>query len=72
MTKCQQEKQTALDRLNLNPPPVGVFVPKCKPDGHYEDEQCQELYCWCVDRHGMKIPDTEVRGRATCFAQGEA
>lgn len=61
----------ALDKLAADPPLLGVFVPKCKPDGHYEDEQCHELFCWCVDKDGRKISDTSVRGSAVCLRQGK-
>ena len=71
LTKCQVETQTALDKLALDPPLLGVFVAKCKPDGQYEDQQCHELYCWCVDKDGKKIPDTTVRGAAVCLPQGK-
>ena len=71
LTKCQEETIAALDKLAADPPLLGVFVPKCKPDGHYEDEQCHKLFCWCVDKDGTKIPDTNVRGSAVCLPQGK-
>ena len=70
LTKCQAETQEALDKLALDPPLLGVFVPKCKPDGQYEDQQCHELHCWCVDKDGKKLPDTVERGMAVCLPQG--
>ena len=63
--------QSALDKLALDPPLLGVFVPRCKPDGDYEDQQCHELYCWCVDKDGEKIPGTEVQGTAVCSKRGK-
>ena len=71
LTKCQEETLSALDKLAQDPPLLGVFVPKCKPDGQYEDQQCHELYCWCVDKDGNKIPGTTVRGSAVCLPQGK-
>ena len=63
--------QSALDKLALDPPLLGVFVPRCKPDGDYEDQQCHELYCWCVGKDGEKIPGTEVQGTAVCSKRGK-
>ncbi|XP_078366590.1 uncharacterized protein LOC144650724 isoform X3 [Oculina patagonica] len=71
MTKCQEETLSALDKLAADPPLLGVFVPKCKPDGNYEDQQCHELYCWCVDKNGQKLPDTTVRGPAVCLPRAK-
>ena len=71
LTKCEEETLSALDKLAMDPPMLGVFVPKCKPDGQYEDQQCHELYCWCVDKDGEKIPGTTVRGPAVCLPQGK-
>ncbi|KAJ7381019.1 hypothetical protein OS493_004614 [Desmophyllum pertusum] len=67
LTKCQEEIQSALDKLASGPPLLGAFVPKCKPDGHYEDQQCHEMYCWCVGKNGLKLPGTTVRGPAVCL-----
>ena len=62
----------AVGKLSQDPPLLGFFVPKCKPDGQYEDKQCHELYCWCVDKDGQKIPGTDVRGNyAVCHPGGK-
>lgn len=71
LTKCQEEIQSALDKLASGPPLLGAFVPKCKPDGHYEDQQCHEMYCWCVGKNGLKLPGTTVRGPAVCLHRGK-
>ena len=71
LTRCQEERQSALDKSALDPPLLGVFKPKCKPDGQYEDQQCHELYCWCVDRNGLKIPGTTIQGPAICLPRGK-
>ena len=71
LTKCQEERQSALDKLALDPPLLGEFKPKCKPDGQYEDQQCHELYCWCVDKSGLKIPGTTIQGPAVCLPRGK-
>ena len=39
-----------------------AFIPKCKPDGTYEEKQCQEStnLCWCVDSEkGKEILGTK-------------
>ncbi|XP_068725068.1 uncharacterized protein [Montipora capricornis] len=64
LTKCEEERLVAKGKLFQDPPLLGLFVPKCKPDGQYEDKQCHELYCWCVDKDGQKIPGTDVRGNS--------
>ena len=28
---------------------LGRFSPECQSDGSFEEVQCQENYCWCVD-----------------------
>lgn len=47
---------------------IGIFVPKCKPDGQYDDMQCMEALglCWCVDTYGNEIPGTRIRGEPKC------
>ena len=47
---------------------IGVFVPRCNPDGHYTDRQCMDTLglCWCVDNYGNEIPGTRIRGIPNC------
>lgn len=72
LTKCQEERIDALNKLSQDPPLLGVFVPNCKPDGQYEDKQCHELYCWCVGENGERIPGTTVRGSSmVCYPRGK-
>ena len=43
----------------------GAFVPKCKPDGTFEEKQCDGStgYCWCVEpTNGNEIKGTK-KGR---------
>ena len=42
---------------------LGVFVPKCEPDGSFAQVQCLNTsrYCWCVDNNGKEIQGTRVR-----------
>lgn len=59
-SKCQAERNTASNRGPL----VGVFVPKCKNDGSYEERQCHGStgYCWCVNEiTGEEIAGTKQR-----------
>ena len=55
--------------LSVNRNFRGVFIPKCKDDGTYEDKQClgSTGYCWCVN------PTTgdEIRGTRKGPGQGE-
>ena len=73
LTKCQEEKQMSEDLLNMDHPPVGVFVPKCRLDGTYADEQCHASvgHCWCVDDKGVELEGTRVRGSAKCGIPGD-
>ncbi|XP_076838202.1 saxiphilin-like [Brachyhypopomus gauderio] len=54
-TKCEQERQTALDK-HL----TGIFIPECDEKGNYTPQQCHGStgYCWCVDSMGQKIEGT--------------
>ena len=51
---------------------IGAFVPKCKPDGTYEEKQCHGStgHCWCVNaKSGREIPNTRKgpgKGKVTC------
>jgi len=38
----------------------GVFIPSCKEDGSYNEKQCHDGHCWCVDdQSGKEIPGTK-------------
>lgn len=39
---------------------LGAFVPKCRPDGEYEEMQCHGSVCFCVDEGGEEIVGTRV------------
>jgi len=49
----------------------GRSLPKCEPDGGYEEVQCAETYgvCWCVDKDGREIPRTRQSGKPNCTIQ---
>ena len=43
----------ALDNFKL-----AINPPKCKNNGEFEEVQCDEKTCWCVDEFGAEIPVT--------------
>jgi len=47
---------------------VGVYVPACDAEGYYEHTQCHSSVgmCWCVDKHGVEVPNSRVRGKPNC------
>ncbi|XP_071963975.1 papilin-like isoform X2 [Antedon mediterranea] len=53
LTLCQeQEKQARKTGL------LGVFIPSCLENGEFDEVQCHEGFCWCVDEAGTTIPDS--------------
>lgn len=47
---------------------LGVYVPACDAEGYYEHTQCHSSVgmCWCVDKHGVEVPNSRVRGKPNC------
>jgi len=47
---------------------LGVYVPACDSEGYYEHTQCHSSVgmCWCVDKHGVEVPNSRVRGKPNC------
>ena len=45
----------------------------CRPDGSYEDVQCNpnNEYCWCVDMNGREKAGTRTRGAIRCQPAGK-
>ena len=39
---------------------LGVFVPKCRPDGGYDEKQCHGSICFCMDQEGREMSGTRV------------
>lgn len=65
---CQYQYQ----RQSENAVP-GAFVPRCKPDGSYDDVQCRGSVCYCVDRRGHELQGTRVsmgQGSPVCATPG--
>ncbi|KAJ8337567.1 hypothetical protein SKAU_G00365330 [Synaphobranchus kaupii] len=58
-TKCQLESGEKR---------IGSYRTQCDKDGNYLPMQCWHGtgYCWCVDKDGVEIPNTMVRGRPMC------
>ncbi|KAM4704913.1 thyroglobulin [Rhinophrynus dorsalis] len=40
-----------------------IFVPRCSKEGRYEDIQCSQSECWCVDGEGREIPRSRTQGK---------
>ena len=55
LTVCQRQRQKALDS-----PVPGRFIPRCTPNGEFEEIQCHGSQCYCVDRNGAEKADTRV------------
>ena len=65
---CVEERRLAIEEQTRR---HDVYVPHCRPDGSYTDEQCHNAtgYCWCVTSDGKPIPGSSVHGRQhTCSA----
>ncbi|XP_022179453.1 proteoglycan Cow isoform X1 [Myzus persicae] len=60
---------TAIKR-RISPNALGVYVPACDAEGYYEHTQCHSSVgmCWCVDKHGVEVPNSRVRGKPNCSA----
>ena len=68
LTVCQQQYQ----QQSASSVP-GVFIPRCKPDGSYDDVQCRGSVCFCVDRRGNELRGTRVsigEGSPKCAMPG--
>ena len=67
-TVCQYQH-----RQQTNNAALGTLIPRCKPDGSYDDVQCRESVCYCVDRRGNELPGTGVsigEGSPNCATPG--
>ena len=61
-TKAIEDIPTLL--ISGVPRPVpGFFVPKCNEDGFYVSKQCNDKECFCVDRNGLEVPETRIKGK---------
>ncbi|XP_075217615.1 proteoglycan Cow isoform X2 [Lycorma delicatula] len=47
---------------------AGVYVPECDAEGYYRATQCHASVgmCWCVDKHGVELPNSRTRGKPNC------
>ena len=71
-SKCQLERHNLLHLSpsltgKPNPPPSSLFLPECNEDGSYMQIQCQESFCWCVNKEGQIRAGTKVQsGKPDC------
>lgn len=59
-TSCERQYQ-GKDRSD--------YIPRCSPDGRFENKQCVDDECFCVDANGDKLSETNVllsNGRPNC------
>ena len=70
-TPCQKHQKKALNRTSSEL--LIGYVPRCKPDGSYEEVQCHGStgQCWCVGVNGNEVWGTAVRGLPDCSLEGE-
>lgn len=70
-TPCQAHRQQVLGPTGNAP--LGAYVPRCKPDGSYNNTQCQSggPMCWCVDANGKEITNTRQPGAPNCDKPGD-
>ncbi|XP_064080840.1 proteoglycan Cow-like [Macrobrachium nipponense] len=49
---------------------LGGYIPECDSEGYYQATQCHAGagVCWCVDRHGVELPNTRTRNTPNCDA----
>uniref|UniRef100_A0A1B6C9E9 Thyroglobulin type-1 domain-containing protein n=1 Tax=Clastoptera arizonana TaxID=38151 RepID=A0A1B6C9E9_9HEMI len=47
---------------------LGTYVPECDAEGYYHPTQCHSAVgmCWCVDKHGVEVPNSRTRGKPNC------
>lgn len=47
---------------------TGVYIPECDTEGYYHPTQCHSAVgmCWCVDKHGVEVPNSRTRGKPNC------
>ena len=59
---CMEERRLAIEELAIR---QDMYVPRCRTDGGYTDEQCHNAtgYCWCVTADGKPIPGSSIHGR---------
>ncbi|XP_075891889.1 uncharacterized protein LOC142895047 [Nelusetta ayraudi] len=63
LSKCQLVQRQAREALEAQrSPATAVFVPRCRPDGHFLPLQCMDQtgYCWCSTPDGQPISGSSV------------
>ena len=57
----------------LNNPQPDRFEPRCKLNGDYQEIQCHDAACFCVDKEGTEIQETRKKialGKPLCSPSG--
>lgn len=71
LTACQEDRMRAFGWNGRFI--VGLMIPRCRPDGSFQPQQCQEStgQCWCVDENGNELHGTKSSSQITCSSQGK-
>lgn len=68
--KCfdKTDRPCAAVKRRISTNMLGVYVPECDSDGYYYHTQCHVSVgmCWCVDKHGVELPNSRTRGKPNC------
>ncbi|XP_055958614.1 uncharacterized protein LOC126808776 isoform X1 [Patella vulgata] len=58
--------------IKVHPEPrmSGVFMPTCTEDKDYQYKQCQDNYCWCVNRDGVMFDSSLTKEPLECNEAG--
>lgn len=62
-TTCQHQRFLAHHQAHETGSPANkVFIPQCKPDGSFEEKQCNYglKECWCVDVNGFELSQSRM------------
>ncbi|XP_068710293.1 uncharacterized protein [Montipora foliosa] len=71
VSNCLSEHVKSLSSSCPHLKAPGRFFPTCKPNGEYEERQCNDHYgvCWCVDKEGNEVPGSRQNGKPDCVKQ---
>ncbi|XP_071954539.1 uncharacterized protein [Antedon mediterranea] len=72
-TPCLQARIEAQNKINRGE--QSVWMPDCDSESVFEEEQCNDVDCWCVESDGTKIPysarpiSVDISCDEICFGQ---